>query len=133
MSASWGGFQASAALADDGSATVQAGGPGLNSGASYGANGVQAGAGAYGQNAHAGLVNGDKKPAVVGGYVDQKPGSGGYGNGQLYHQNGAGAGNGFFDRIFAVSILSQNKSLPIVCRVKVSIAGIREKSVRKGA
>lgn len=87
VSASWGGFQAAASLADDGSAVASAGGNGLGAGAGYGASGVGAGAGVYGNGA-----------ASAGGSYGNggKPGSAG--GSPVYSQGG-----GFFDRIFAVS------------------------------
>lgn len=83
VSASWGGFVASASLADDGSAGASAGGNGLAAGAGYGAGGAGAGAGVHGNGA-----------AFAGNY--------GNGGSPVYGQD-AGAGGGFFDRIFAVS------------------------------
>lgn len=95
VSASWGGFQANAALADDGSASASAGGNGVGAGAAYGTSGLGAGAGVgNGLFASTGVQETGKPLAGAGS--------------QLYHQGGApanqaGSGNGFFDRIFAVS------------------------------
>lgn len=98
-SASWGGFHASASLADDGSAVASAGNSALGAGAGlYGAGPAGAGAGAG-----AGLYG---TGAASSAGVPSKPLSGGYGNAggvPLYHQGG-GTGNGFFDRIFAIPI-----------------------------
>lgn len=90
MSASWGGFQASAALADDGSAVASAGGNGLGAGAGYGTGGVGASAGSAGTG-------------VFGAGATSQTGFGSYGNeGKPIKQQQAGGS--FFDRIFAVSI-----------------------------
>ena len=93
VSASWGGFEASASLADDGSAVASAGGNGLGAGAGYGAGGAGASAGVYGT----GSASGPTGHPVT---------SGGYGNGGKPGANYSGAGNngGFFDRIFAIPI-----------------------------
>lgn len=93
VSASWGGFEASASLADDGSAVASAGGNGLGAGAGYGAGGAGASAGVYGT----GSATGPTGHQVT---------SGGYGNGGKPGANYSGAGNngGFFDRIFAIPI-----------------------------
>lgn len=91
VSASWGGFHAAASLADDGSAVASAGGNGLNAGAGYGAGGVAAGAGVH--------EAGSGSTFVSAGYPANQP-TGGYGNGGK-----PGSAGGFFDRIFAVSIL----------------------------
>lgn len=98
MGASWGGFHASASLADDGSAVASAGGNGLGASSGYGAGGAGAGAGLYGT----GVASGAGSSAGI-------PASGGYGNGgkptggsSVSHQGGPG--NGFFDKIFAVSV-----------------------------
>jgi len=105
-SASWGGFHASASLADDGSAAASAGNNVLGAGA--GLYGTGAGAAGAGAGAGAGLYG---TGAASSAGVPSKPLAGGYGNGgkpggaggvPLYHQGGTG--NGFFDRIFAVSI-----------------------------
>lgn len=101
-SASWGGFHASASLADDGSAVASAGNNVLGAGAGlYGTGGAASSAGA---GAVAGLY-GTGGAASSAGTPSKQP-AGGYGNAggvPLYHQGGAG--NGFFDRIFAVSIV----------------------------
>lgn len=108
--ASWGGFDAFASLADDGSAVVSAGGNGLGSGAGYGAGGVGAGAGAgYGSSASAsagvygagssssaGALSGGKPFVETYGHGAEKPGSA-----PLYY-HGAPR-NDFYDKIFAVS------------------------------
>jgi len=95
-SASWGGFHASASLADDGSAAASAGNSVLGAGAGlYGTAGAAANAGGYG--------NGGGKPG--GG----KPGDAG--GVPLYHQGGAG----FFDRIFAVSMSATVRGVGGAC------------------
>ncbi|VVC34868.1 Hypothetical protein CINCED_3A018785 [Cinara cedri] len=86
VSASWGGFQASASLADDGSVAASAGGNGVGAGAGYGTGGATAGA-AIGVPSDSGSSG--TKP---NNYA--RPGT---------NQHG-GAGNGFFDRIFAIPI-----------------------------
>lgn len=92
VSASWGGFQAAASLADDGSAVASAGGNGLGAGAGYGAGGVGAGAGVYGNEAASGGSYGNGgKPGSAGGFP-------------AYSQGGGAGNGGFFDRIFAVSV-----------------------------
>lgn len=89
MSASWGGFQAGASLADDGSAVASAGGNGLGASAGYGSGGAGAGASAFGSESSTGSK--PSKPSASGAYAQGV---------------GTEAGNGgtFFDRIFAVSI-----------------------------
>lgn len=104
VSASWGGFHASASLADDGSAVASAGGNGLGAGAGYGAGGAGAGAGAFGAGSasSAGASSAEvlSKPSAGVGYGHGgKPGNAG--GSSLYNQGGPG--NGFFDKIFAVS------------------------------
>lgn len=90
VSASWGGFQASAALADDGSAVASAGGNGLGAGAGYGTGGVGASAGSAGTG-------------VFGAGATSQTGFGSYGNeGKPIKQQQAGGS--FFDRIFAIPI-----------------------------
>lgn len=101
VSASWGGFHASASLNDDGSAVASAGGNGLGASSGYGAGGAGAGASLFGNTASSGVGSTGAPAKPIGG----KPGNAG--GSPLYHQ-GAGAGNGFFDRIFAVSTLSVN-------------------------
>jgi len=101
VSASFGGFHASASLADDGSATASAGGNGLGASSGYGPGGAGAGAGFIGVN------------EFVSTGVPLKPATGGYGNSGKpegpHYSGGAGNGSGgLFDRIFAVS-------LPIYC------------------
>lgn len=98
VSASWGGFHASASLNDDGSAVASAGGNGLGASSGYGAGGAGAGASLFGTAATSGVGSTGAPAKPIGG----KPGNAG--GSPLYHQ-GAGAGNGFFDRIFAVSAL----------------------------
>lgn len=96
VSASWGGFQASAALADDGSAIASAGGNGLGAGAGYGAGGVGASAGSAGSGVFGAAAT-----------SDFEYGNGGAGNvnsGKPGQQQGVPTGS-FFDRIFAVSKL----------------------------
>ncbi|XP_025422592.1 glycine-rich protein 5-like isoform X2 [Sipha flava] len=99
VGASWGGFHASASLADDGSAVASAGGNGLGASSGYGVGGVGAGAGLYGT----GVASESGSSAGFPG----KPAAGGYGNGGKpaggsSHQGGLG--NGFFDKIFAIPI-----------------------------
>ncbi|XP_025196848.1 glycine-rich protein 1-like isoform X2 [Melanaphis sacchari] len=101
VSASWGGFQASAALGDDGSVVASAGGNGLGASSGYGTGGAGAGAGV-------GFI-GASDFASTG--VPMKPAVGGYGNSGKpdAHYTGVGAvagsnGGGFFDRIFAIPI-----------------------------
>ncbi|XP_050527172.1 glycine-rich protein 1-like [Daktulosphaira vitifoliae] len=84
VSASWGGFQASAGLSDTG-AVASAGGNGLGAGAGYGIGGIGANAGVAG--------TGNKQGAAYGVGSIGQPG----------HQ-GVIAGQGFFDRIFAIPI-----------------------------
>lgn len=98
VSASWGGFHASASLNDDGSAVASAGGNGLGASSGYGVGGVGAGTGLFGTAASSGVGSTGASVKPTGGKPSNAGGS------QLYHQ-GAGTGNSFFDRIFAVSEL----------------------------
>lgn len=103
VSANWGGFQAAASLADDGSVgSASASVNGVGVGSAYapvdalpGTGGIENGAG------NAGVFYGGKPGS-------DKPGSGKPGSGNHHHQqyqlDGSGInGGGFFDRIFAVS------------------------------
>lgn len=106
VSASWGGFHASASLSDDGSAVASAGGNGLGADAGYGAGGAGAGAGVFGagssSSAEAPSAGVPSKPSAGAGYGHGgKPGSAG---GSLLYNQGGGPGNGFFDKIFAIPI-----------------------------
>jgi hypothetical protein len=117
VGASWGGFHASASLADDGSAVASAGGNGLGASSGYGVGGVGAGAGLYGT----GVASESGSSAGFPG----KPAAGGYGNGGKpaggsSHQGGLG--NGFFDKIFAVSIIQRaHRIKPIAYDVHVLV------------